>query len=559
MRSKINSAALSVIVIIVCMSQVRAQTPQLVSNSPGMHELGVSTAANISVTFDIDMDVVSITDTSFFVVGNLMGRYTGTTSYDQPTHTLTFDPDADFTPGEIVTLTLTPGITSVGGEEITGFSFSFTVETTGGFEGLSHRTAFSTTEYEAIGINLVSADFNEDTGLDLAMSDAGPYFLDVLMLSNTGNRDFNVSHQYLTGGYNLAIAAADMDYDGDIDIISPFGDYEKAIYLRIGVSLNTGDGTFERGPTSNFEPGSASVFAPRISDFDCDGKMDVLWMAAPKIALGYYDEDYFFTNVPPEGYNFESEKIRIADIDNDGLPDIVLDPTSTNNMYALFNDGNRIFNEIPVVIAFDDAINDLQLSDFNGDGFIDIVVASRDPNQTTIFINNGDRTFSRDDGFGFDREPLYLAVGDLDGDSDIDIVVITEDEPLVDINILWNNGDAEFTTSVSYHLTNDNAYSPVIGDFNKDGNPDIAVVSRERSNVSIYWNMAPFYECGDANGDGIANVGDAVFLITYIFKFGPPPVPIEAGDANCDGSVNVGDAVYLVNFVFMKGPPPCCF
>jgi len=32
---------------------------------------------------------------------------------------------------------------------------------------------------------------------------------------------------------------------------------------------------------------------------------------------------------------------------------------------------------------------------------------------------------------------------------------------------------------------------------------------------------------GDPNGDGSCNVGDAVYIITYVFKNGPPPVPIE--------------------------------
>jgi len=66
------------------------------------------------------------------------------------------------------------------------------------------------------------------------------------------------------------------------------------------------------------------------------------------------------------------------------------------------------------------------------------------------------------------------------------------------------------------------------------------------------------YICGDANGDRLINVGDAVFVINFVFRSGPTPAPLEAGDANCDGSVNVGDAVYLVNYVFRSGPPPCC-
>lgn len=61
---------------------------------------------------------------------------------------------------------------------------------------------------------------------------------------------------------------------------------------------------------------------------------------------------------------------------------------------------------------------------------------------------------------------------------------------------------------------------------------------------------------GDANGDGTVNVGDAVFLINYIFKGGAAPDPLSAGDANCDGISNVGDAVYLINYVFKGGPAP---
>jgi hypothetical protein len=65
------------------------------------------------------------------------------------------------------------------------------------------------------------------------------------------------------------------------------------------------------------------------------------------------------------------------------------------------------------------------------------------------------------------------------------------------------------------------------------------------------------YVNGDANGDEFCNVGDAVFIINYVFKGGPPPYPLLSGDANCDDNVNVGDAVKVIDYVFRGGIPPC--
>ena len=62
----------------------------------------------------------------------------------------------------------------------------------------------------------------------------------------------------------------------------------------------------------------------------------------------------------------------------------------------------------------------------------------------------------------------------------------------------------------------------------------------------------------DANFDRAVNVGDATYLINYIFKGGQAPQPVwESGDADCDGHVNLGDAIYIVNYVFRGGPSPC--
>ena len=65
-------------------------------------------------------------------------------------------------------------------------------------------------------------------------------------------------------------------------------------------------------------------------------------------------------------------------------------------------------------------------------------------------------------------------------------------------------------------------------------------------------------KAGDANNDGSANVGDVVYIISYVFKSGTPPLCMDEGDANNDCLVNVADAVYMISFVFKGGTAPNC-
>jgi hypothetical protein len=70
-----------------------------------------------------------------------------------------------------------------------------------------------------------------------------------------------------------------------------------------------------------------------------------------------------------------------------------------------------------------------------------------------------------------------------------------------------------------------------------------------------------FYR-GDVNASDTleipaSDVSDLVYLIQYLFKNGPAPLPyIDQGDVNADGIVNIADVVYLINYVFIHGPAP---
>jgi len=72
--------------------------------------------------------------------------------------------------------------------------------------------------------------------------------------------------------------------------------------------------------------------------------------------------------------------------------------------------------------------------------------------------------------------------------------------------------------------------------------------------VTGFW--AGYYKSGDVNADGVIDLGDLLHLISYLFKGGPAPHPLEAGDINCDGVIDLGDLLYMINYLYRGGPPP---
>lgn len=64
---------------------------------------------------------------------------------------------------------------------------------------------------------------------------------------------------------------------------------------------------------------------------------------------------------------------------------------------------------------------------------------------------------------------------------------------------------------------------------------------------------------GDADGSGIYEITDAVYIVSYVFTPGSPaptPHPIGSGDPDCNGIVELTDAIYMLNYVMVPGAPP---
>jgi hypothetical protein len=79
--------------------------------------------------------------------------------------------------------------------------------------------------------------------------------------------------------------------------------------------------------------------------------------------------------------------------------------------------------------------------------------------------------------------------------------------------------------------------------------------------VSLSWSFTPGLENprfirGDCDGDGLANLTDAVCTLEWLFRAGAEPECIAATNSDGIGRVNITDAVYLLLHLFRSGPPP---
>ncbi|MCH9031405.1 MAG: DUF1929 domain-containing protein [candidate division Zixibacteria bacterium] len=87
----------------------------------------------------------------------------------------------------------------------------------------------------------------------------------------------------------------------------------------------------------------------------------------------------------------------------------------------------------------------------------------------------------------------------------------------------------------------------------EDGVPSMANMIHLDDDVAGCCNFP-----GDADNSGDVNVGDATFLITYIFRRGATPPCLDEADSDGSDDITIGDATYIVKYVFQSGGYPIC-
>ena len=80
---------------------------------------------------------------------------------------------------------------------------------------------------------------------------------------------------------------------------------------------------------------------------------------------------------------------------------------------------------------------------------------------------------------------------------------------------------------------------------------------RHASSVILEYSCEEFYETGDYNNDGRADIVDLTYLIDFVVNSGKSPAGGKArADANGDSRVNIADIVYYSNYLFRFAGSP---
>ena len=171
-----------------------------------------------------------------------------------------------------------------------------------------------------------------------------------------------------------------------------------------------------------------------------------------------------------------------------------------------------------------------ELADVNGDGKLDLITSLYETDSVSVQLGNGDGTFQAAtniliaSGFG----PAEVHAVSLRGGNIMDLIVGSFNAN--QIAVLLGDGNGTFQTPVFYTVGSaaNTPTSLTTGDFNDDGNLDVATANTGDNTVSIL--------LGDSSG-GLTVSGSAI-------NVGRVPEAIRAGDFNGDGFSDLAVANY---------------
>ncbi len=449
-------------------------------------------------------------------------------------------------------------------------------------------------------VSVATADLNGDSKVDLAVADYGSDSVSILV--NLGDGTFAAAVQYPVGNGPHSVAIGDVNGDiyPDLATANLLGD-------SVSVLINDGDGTYSeqvayvtdllprgvaiedlngdqrgdlavacRSPFTE-APGTAAVhlnngdgtFAPRVAytadlapsavaagDLNGDGFADLAVLNEGTSFTGYASQVSVYLNTgdgtfaDAVGYAAGTGgwAIALGDLDDDDDLDIAAADAEFSEGYGqyvriLSNDGDGSFAS-PVRYRAGTVPSGVTMAEFDGDGKLDLAVASfggtsggNQDSGVTVMLGRGDGTFASNATDSVGGAPLDGVIGDLNRDGELDLAVVNRDVQVIDdLAVLFGNGDGSFSPYEGYDLPS-SPNSLASGDFDGDGWDDlVSSSSRFTGVVQIMFN----------NGDG--TYADEI----QYFIDAEDPSEVEVADINADDY----DDIVVVNYGVYSGVEP---
>ncbi|HWW97599.1 MAG TPA: VCBS repeat-containing protein, partial [Edaphobacter sp.] len=260
-------------------------------------------------------------------------------------------------------------------------------------------------------------------------------------------QQFNQPLVIPTGGWPAGIVAADLNGDGKADLI--YTDYgATATASTTHVLLNNRNGTFSPGQT--IATAGAAIAA---ADFDHDGHVDLVWVwgvvGEGRVFLAHGNGDGTFapaqqlgtfaivgTNAPDFRY------VMGAQLHDTGYLDVLVEDVANPSLLTLTTDSSGTL--VRIVGTKLQSVGPMVAADLNGDGHTDLVIQSVLGGAVNVFLGSADGLLTAAGSYVGSSAVQSMLLHDVDGDGHPDLVLEVANGQ---IEILHGNTDGSFVST----------------------------------------------------------------------------------------------------------------
>jgi hypothetical protein len=265
------------------------------------------------------------------------------------------------------------------------------------------------------------ADVDGDGDLDLLSLNFRATAGTVSVCLNDGSGTFGapVTPAPVVGNSPQSIITGDVDADGDLDLLTV-----NVTSGSVSVRLNNGSGTFT-APAVNPDVIVGNLpYDVALADVDGDGDLDLLAACGNDnaVSVRLNNGRGSFTGSATVATGSRPYSIVVGDFDADGDADFATANVFGSSYSIRFNNGSGTFvapatgGDYPLLIN-----GPLALGDVDADGDLDLLIASS--NQGVVSLNDGAGGFATAGASVLlGRDPQDLALADVDGDGDLDLL-----------------------------------------------------------------------------------------------------------------------------------------